>query len=357
MAVQDLPIVLYTYEGSPYGRRLVWYLNLRKIPFKTCVQPPILPRPDVQLLGVSYRRIPLMSIGRDIYLDTRLIIAKLEVLYPASSSHPGISSSPSTSPDQAALQRLISRWTTEFPGGLFSHAARLMPPDSAFLKNKHFVRDRNQLVAGNPDAKAFTSAGLRAARPAALVEVTRFVEFLEGVLLADGRDWVLGTAEGRQGPSLGDVEAVFILHWLNGMPGALPADVIGTSKYPKTFAWIARFDSHIKKIATKPDVVTGEEAAKLVLGAAYAEPLADGGETVRREDPVIAALGVQRGDVVTVWPVDQAPVNKDTGVLVKMDGTEVVVELATKEGKTVRVHAPKHGFNVVKGGAEPKAKI
>lgn len=311
-----------------------------------------------------------MSIGRDIYLDTRLIITKLEVLYPSSSpssTHPGISSLPSASPDQAALQHLISRWTTEFPGGLFSHAARLMPPDSGFLRNKHFVRDRNQLVAGNPDAKAFTPEGLRAARPAALVEVTRFVEFLEKTLLVDGRDWVLGgggSVEGRrqEGPSLADIEAVFILHWLNGMPGALPADVIGPAKHPRTFAWIARFDGHVKQIATKPDVVTGEEAAALVLGAAYAEPLLaddEAAETVRHEDPVVAALGLHRGDVVTVWPVDQAPVNKDTGVLVKMDATEMVIELVTAkgEGETVRVHAPKHGFRVVKGDSKSKAKI
>lgn len=304
-----------------------------------------------------------MSIGRDIYLDTRLIIAKLEVLYPASSPsspHPGISSLPSASPDQAALQHLISRWTTEFPGGLFSHAARLMPPDSGFLRNKHFVRDRNQLVSGNPDAKAFTPEGLRAARPAALVEVMRFVEFLEGTMLADGRDWVLGGTATEGGPSLADIEAVFILHWLNGMPGALPPDVIGPAKYPRTFAWIARFDGHVKQVATKPDVVTGEEAAALVLDAAYAEPLtSDGGETVCREDPVVAALGLHRGDVVTVWPVDQAPVNKDTGVLVKMNATEVVIELVTAkgEGETVRVHAPKHGFRVVKGDGKSKAKI
>ncbi|KAI3342323.1 hypothetical protein F4824DRAFT_445767 [Ustulina deusta] len=33
----DLPIVLYHYDASPYARRLVWYLTLRKIPYSQCV--------------------------------------------------------------------------------------------------------------------------------------------------------------------------------------------------------------------------------------------------------------------------------------------------------------------------------
>ncbi|KAJ8119985.1 hypothetical protein ONZ43_g3191 [Nemania bipapillata] len=101
----NLPIVLYHYDLSPYGKRVVWYLHLRKIPYSQCIQPRIMPRPDVSLLGVSYRRIPLLSIGRDVYLDTRLILQKLDALYPPSAAHPGISG---TSPEHAALEHLLS---------------------------------------------------------------------------------------------------------------------------------------------------------------------------------------------------------------------------------------------------------
>ncbi|KXJ90828.1 hypothetical protein Micbo1qcDRAFT_225712 [Microdochium bolleyi] len=348
MAVQDLPIVLYTYPGSPFGQRLVWYLNLRKIAFKTCLQPPILPRRDLELLGLNYRRIPLMAIGRDIYLDTRLVIAKLETLYPASAAHPGISA---TTGEQRALEALISRVSIEFPGALFGRGAQLMPPDSAFLRDPRFVKDRNQLVAGNPAAKAFTPENLRANRPAALVEIARLAELLETTLLADGRDWVFGGS--GAGPSLGDIEAVFILHWLNSMKGALPADVIGPEVYPRVFAWIGRFDGHVRKIVAKPDVVKGEDAAKLILGSGYAEESAGG---LLASDPVIAAAGYKQGEVVTMWPLDQAPVNKDSGVLVAMGKEEVVIEIASKidGGKSVRVHAPRVGFKVVKGGASAK---
>lgn len=364
MAVQDLPIVLYTYNGSPYGHRLIWYLNLRKIPFKSCVsfeetiiftsfptslvpmliskkpqlQPPVLPRPDLELLGINYRRIPLMTIGRDVYLDTRLIISKLEKLYPASSTHPGISATQNG--EHKALEFLLSRLSIEFPGALFGRAAQLMPPSAPVFQDPKFVSDRNQLVTGDPNGKAFTPQTMAANRPAALVEISRYVEFLETTLLADGREFVFKT----DGPSLGDIEAGFVLQWLTTMPGSLPEDVIGRGKFPKVFAWLDRFTEAVKKVATKHDVIKGAEAAKLILGSEYAET-----NGVVTSDPVIAAGGFNQGDVVTIWPMDQAPVNKDSGKLVAMDKEEVVIEIEGKEGKKVRVHGPRHGFKIVKG--------
>lgn len=43
-------------------------------------QPPVMPRPDAARLGIGYRRIPILAISRDIYLDTRLQLQKLEKL-------------------------------------------------------------------------------------------------------------------------------------------------------------------------------------------------------------------------------------------------------------------------------------
>ena len=44
-----------------------------------------LPRPDLaDRLGVTYRRVPVLAIGRDVYCDSSLIAAVLERRYPAS---------------------------------------------------------------------------------------------------------------------------------------------------------------------------------------------------------------------------------------------------------------------------------
>ena len=44
-----------------------------------------LPRPEVmELLGIGYRRIPLLAIGNDVYCDTTLIVPQLEKHIPPS---------------------------------------------------------------------------------------------------------------------------------------------------------------------------------------------------------------------------------------------------------------------------------
>jgi glutathione S-transferase len=45
----------------------------------------MLPRPDLSdLLGIAYRRIPVLAIGNDVYCDTSLIAAALERRFPPS---------------------------------------------------------------------------------------------------------------------------------------------------------------------------------------------------------------------------------------------------------------------------------
>jgi len=47
-----------------------------------------LPRPELsETMGITYRRIPILAIGRDIYADTSLIVSTLERRYPASAGY------------------------------------------------------------------------------------------------------------------------------------------------------------------------------------------------------------------------------------------------------------------------------
>lgn len=76
-------IVLFNFPESVFGRRMVRYLNLRKLSFSQVRVPPNMPRPILKdRLGINHRRIPIMAIGRDIYIDTRIMLRKLETLYP-----------------------------------------------------------------------------------------------------------------------------------------------------------------------------------------------------------------------------------------------------------------------------------
>jgi glutathione S-transferase len=150
-----------------------------------------MPRPDLEALNINYRRIPVLTYGRDVFLDTRLILRKLELHFPVGALGFGNTSEP----ELRALQRLLERWTTD--AGIFPRAVQLIPLDLPNMQDPAFRKDREDF-SGNP----FSLEGLKRARPEALAHLRDGFELLETTMLADGRDWVFKT----QKPSLGDIE-------------------------------------------------------------------------------------------------------------------------------------------------------
>jgi len=154
------------------------------------VQPPVLPRPDVKALGINYRRIPLMSIGRDVYCDTRIILQKLEQLFPEGAI--GASQS-----DHKALQKLLEVWAVD--GGIFNRASQLIPASMPLLNDPKFTKDRQDF-----SGRSWEKSKIEANRPEALAHIRNAFDLLETTLLSDDRDWILKT----EGPSLGDIEGM-----------------------------------------------------------------------------------------------------------------------------------------------------
>lgn len=182
-------IVLYQYPGSPWGAKVAFYLALRGIAYSECHQPMTWPRPDLEPLGIRYRRIPIMAIGRDIYYDSSLIFDKLEVLY--AENRMG-----ATKPSEQALEKLTERWveTCVLPS-VFS----LLPTELPFVKDEKFLQDRMTLWGEDMSAKAISSG-----RSRSLVEMQGHFAFLER-LLQDGRTWLQDTPE----PSLTDIHGTY----------------------------------------------------------------------------------------------------------------------------------------------------
>lgn len=297
-----------------------------------------MPRPDISALGVSYRRIPILSIGSDIYLDTRLILQKLEQLFPPSSSHPPLNSpsppsnAPSTKATQATITKLLEHYTID--SGLFVRAAALIPTSTPLLKDPKFTTDREEFT-GRP----WSAVNIERGRPEALVEIKSAFEFFERTVLGDGREWVLG-GDG-DGVTLADIEGVWLFSWLIGLKGALEGGGIERDVYPRTWAWVERFEGVVREAMRgngKVVKVSGVEAARAVGNAKWAEVEAG----VDEGDP----SGLRKGEMVEVWPIDSGFSRKDRGRLVGLSTREVVIEGRTEEGKEVRIHAPRHGFRV-----------
>lgn len=147
-----------------------------------------MPRPDVKALGVNYRRIPLCAIGKDVYCDTRVILRKLETLFPQGALG-------ATDPEQRALQKLLEAWKIE--AGIFTRGSQLIPADTPIVKDEKFQKDREDF-----SGRKWSKEAIEANRPEALAAMRNAFSFMETTLLSDGRDWVLKGL----GPSLADIE-------------------------------------------------------------------------------------------------------------------------------------------------------
>lgn len=82
-------VVLFAYPQSPYAAKLELCLLLKGIQYSYCTVSRIPPRPALQALGVTYRRIPVLCIGNDLIFDTALAIVALEEAFPESKSLAG----------------------------------------------------------------------------------------------------------------------------------------------------------------------------------------------------------------------------------------------------------------------------
>jgi len=136
-----------------------------------------------------------MAIGRDVYVDTRIIITKLEELFPASSAHPGLST-----PDTIGLANLLSKFVVD--GGVFKRVVSQIPQDLPMLKDPKWQKDRSEFR----DADQKRNPHL--VRPEGTVHLRQCFDIVEA-LLADGRMWIGATPA----ISLADLEGAWVLDW------------------------------------------------------------------------------------------------------------------------------------------------
>ena len=58
-------IILYAYPEAPNNQKVINALALLRIPYKLCLIPRMLPRPDFTSVDITYRRVPLLSIDSE----------------------------------------------------------------------------------------------------------------------------------------------------------------------------------------------------------------------------------------------------------------------------------------------------
>lgn len=289
-----------------------------------------MPRPELSSLGIAHRRIPILSIGRDVYVDTRLIFTKLDQLKP----YPSLT--PST-PEHALILDLLSEYITD--AGVFTKVADvLFASDAPIAQDPAFIKDREDLMG-----RKFNKEDHAQMRSSGLIRIQQLFERLEKTIIADGRLWLFNTTN----PTRGDIEAIWPALFLAGMDGVLPADKFSAKIFPKVYAWIERFKAVVESAISKaPKVESLDGAAALakVTGAEYHDELG----TVDPTDYDVEAFGIKAGDTVSFGPLDYGCKQRDKGKLLSLDAQEVVLEVATENGALIRLHAPRHGFQLRK---------
>ena len=67
-------VVFFDYQFAPNAQKARNLLNVMGVPFTCCEQPFVLPRPDLTDIGITYRRVPVVAIGKDLFCDNRPLV-------------------------------------------------------------------------------------------------------------------------------------------------------------------------------------------------------------------------------------------------------------------------------------------
>lgn len=125
------------------------------------------------------------------------------------------------------------------------------------------------------------------------------------------------------------------------MKGALPKEIFNEQKFPKVYAWVARFNDAYKAAraaAPKPTSLKGTDALQRITQAVFAET----DLAVDQSDP----LHLEAGAEVEVWPTDSGFKHKDRGRLLRLSPNEVVIAVESETGKEIHLHTPRTNFRI-----------
>lgn len=246
-------IILYDYPFAPHAQRVRNFLNTLNLPYRSCTQPFFIPRQDLLDLGITYRRVPVCILGKDVYCDGRgFVDALLEVYADEASAAFNAAQNSSKKLVRAADEKA---WET-FGYRTFWLCLPLVPPN---LNDAKLQNDRSSLFS------IFSHPDYAALRPSALAEFRAMLDVIENEFLGDGRRFVKG------GDKVGieDLHAMWMVKWALQTMGVDQEPGFGKKDWPRVYRWI---ESVVKNEGEDPDSVKigKEEAQRTVLGAEYA---------------------------------------------------------------------------------------
>jgi glutathione S-transferase len=295
-------IILHHYWTSPFSEKARVMLGIKDAAWRSVIQPVIMPKPDLVPLTGGYRRIPVMQIGADVFLDSAAILAELERRLPEPRVIRGADWALAAWADRQLFQPTVAIIFGALGGAI----------DPAFVKDR-------EALSGRP----FDAAAMKAAGPMARAQFAAAMAWLDEAL-ADGAPFVGGEA-----PSLSDI-AFYLNVWFYRavLQDAFDA---GVAASPRIGAWRER----VAAIGHGThEAMTPAEALEIAAAAEPAPVEAAGGTT---------SEGLSPGAAVAVAADDYGR-DPIAGILLAADGRRIVIAREDPRVGRVNLHFPRAGY-------------
>ncbi len=324
----------------PFYQKITFLLDHYGVEWTLVDVPPIMPRPMLsKLLGITYRRIPVVFIDGQGYIDTTAASLALEKAFG------GGSGSKSLLRQFPALQLQLAINWAESPIFRLSAGHLYNAP-----LGDVFIQDRKSFISG----MKFDSESMKAGVPFVRSQLTAHLEAIESHLGEGKGKFLFGET-----PQYLDFSLFTPLNWVQTQIGTgedlLPP--VSPKKpnqdwtkfpFPKTLTWLADTRAYLAQHKVKPVKLQAEQAAEIIFQqSAQNAQRVENEAKVSKEDALAKAgwISGEKGQKVSVTPVDTGKVPQ-VGTLVGLEKASVTIKVTAPNGKTILATFPRINFDI-----------
>ncbi|KAK5125978.1 hypothetical protein LTR85_011333 [Meristemomyces frigidus] len=353
MAETTPAVVLFGYEASTFTIKARLALRIKQIPYIFITVPSMMPRPVLtDTFGLTYRKIPVLAIGKEVYCDTSLIVEALEHFFPESEGYQTMYPEAADGRSYRPMIRGFASYWTDRP--LFRVTTGLIP---ASVWRTSFGQDRAGLIGHKLDAEK-----LEKKVPENLSRLDMQLSMLEPMFDNKDGPWIFSTSS----PSLADISVYYQLSWgsdiaagrlINNLTGGGTSDtdtegatpVFNAQRYPGLYTWYTTLQRYLENL---PSTENKDPPFSEVLEQIKKSPSL-GPKSLLLPTPrsshadLDGKCGLTEGALVSVAPDDTGRDNPTIGTLVAMSPEEVVIKpqaLDKPAEVEARIHFPRLGF-------------
>lgn len=332
-------VIVYGYAASPFFQKITFLLDHYGVDWTLVDVPPVMPRPMLsKLLGITYRRIPVVFIDGQAYIDTTAASLALERTF-------GNSSSKSLLRQFPALQlQLAVNWAESAVFRLGAGHLYNAP------LNEHFVKDRKSFMPGS----SFDAESMKARVPFVRSQLVANLEAIESHLTGSKGKFLFGDE-----PQYLDFSLYTPLNWvqtqlrtgedlLPTVSPKSPSQDWSKFPFPKTLAWLAATRDYLTQHKRKPAKLSADDAASVILQQGEKRNgEVEGKLKISKDDPLVKAGWVsgEKGQKVSVTPVDTGRVPQ-VGKIVGLDAASVTIKIEAQQGKDLLATFPRVNFDI-----------